>query len=227
MFDQYQSLATSTLGIDRAVFERCLGPVGAEKNLITQRMFDFFDQNADNYISFEEFIVGLSVLTKGTMEEKMTCKQDLEHFLSGFNVVDAFRGYDLDGNGLISRMELKRMLTAYFHISMELVRDVVRTLEDEIISDFDENSSKPVSAAFTASIPENVTNSNAQPTSPKEHWPVMEQMSVEAIDEMVEKLFASVGADSSQGLSFEHFQQLVSTDTTIMAWFESLGKYYP
>ena len=98
-------------------------------------------------------------------------------------------------------------------------------LEDEIITEFDESSNKPVSAAFTASIPEgqNPNTSTTQPSSPREQWPVMEQMSVEAIDEMVDKIFTTVGADINQGLTFDNFRSFVDIDTTIMAWFDALG----
>lgn len=37
-------------------------------------MFRCFDVDADNYISYEEYIKGMSVFLKGKYEEKLKCK---------------------------------------------------------------------------------------------------------------------------------------------------------
>jgi hypothetical protein len=70
-----------------------------------------------------------------------------------FLTIDAFTGYDLDGDGIISRQELLKMFKAYFHLSMELVRDVVKTMEEGMMESFDDEASKPISASFSAPIP--------------------------------------------------------------------------
>ena len=44
------------------------------------------------------------------------------------------------------------MFKAYFHLSLELVRDVVKTMEDGLLQGFDEEDAKPVSATFSAPI---------------------------------------------------------------------------
>ena len=36
--------------------------------------WQFYDVNGDGYIDFNEFIKGLSVLVKGSQEEKIVCK---------------------------------------------------------------------------------------------------------------------------------------------------------
>lgn len=77
MYSQYLSLSTLDQdggGITRLTFEQALGPLGLEKNLITDRIFRFFDQDDDETISFKEMACGLSVLCKGNFEEKITCK---------------------------------------------------------------------------------------------------------------------------------------------------------
>lgn len=73
-------------------------------------------------------------------------------------IIDAFQGYDLNDDGFISRTELHRMFKAYFHLSMELVRDVVKTMEEGLMEGFDDEASKPVSASFTAPIPSSGIN---------------------------------------------------------------------
>lgn len=89
MYSQYLSLSTMTQdggGITRPTFEQALGPLGLEKNLITSRIFHFFDQDDDGIINFKEMACGLSVLCKGNFDEKIDCK----HIYSGI-----FRARDM------------------------------------------------------------------------------------------------------------------------------------
>jgi len=145
-YDQYNSLSTfegEGGGITHNTFELCLGPLSLEKNLIIERLFRFFDQNHDGIISFEELVCGLSILCKGSLDER------IKH---------TFIGYDLDEDGKISRSELHKMLTAYFKLSMNLVRDVVKIMEEGIMENFDDEASKPVSSVFAAPIPSSNNN---------------------------------------------------------------------
>ncbi len=78
LFEQFRFLASvenisgeSTLGITRSCFQKCLGPIGLEINLITDQVFKFFDRNNDLLITFDEFVRGMSVLCKGTFEERV------------------------------------------------------------------------------------------------------------------------------------------------------------
>ncbi|KAG2182337.1 hypothetical protein INT43_007267 [Umbelopsis isabellina] len=312
LYEQFKSLSTvedGDGGIDKNTFEQCLGPLGLEKNLITERIFAFFDQDGDSIINFSELVTGLSVLCKGNLDEKIKY---------------AFKGYDLDNDGYISRDELFRMFKAYFYLSMELVRDVVSAMEDDMMDNFEFSASQPVSAAFTVAIPsassdeednasqneEQVSNhetshqnrrqntrkedyfqqqyaqenrypaprdasessvsesslqeehvqaesptntsesnwlpsSEASPTfsiqslakkrqeeetEPKKPWeekfPIMETMSQDAIEEMVEKTFRSIDTKREGYISYEEFKQFVQTDSSIVSWFEALGTVF-
>lgn len=152
MYSQYLSLSTLDQdggGITRLTFEQALGPLGLEKNLITDRIFRFFDQDNDSIINFKEMACGLSVLCKGNFDEKIDF---------------AFQGYDIDEDGYISREELHEMFKAYFYLSMELIRDVVKTMENDLISNFEYQPGMPISSTFTAPIPREigVRNNNGQ-----------------------------------------------------------------
>jgi EF hand len=69
-FAEFQSLAEDGY-ISRATFDRCLGTVGTKPNIIIDRMFAFYDQDQDGVISFSEMVWGLSVLNRGTLDERM------------------------------------------------------------------------------------------------------------------------------------------------------------
>jgi Ca2+-binding EF-hand superfamily protein len=303
LFEQYKSLADQEEGISKTIFESALGPLGQEKNLITDRIFHFFDQNQNGFIDFSEMCHGMSTLCKGSLDEKVNA---------------SFNGYDLNGDGKISQEELHAMFKAYFQLSMELVRDVVKAMEEEMMESFEDDNNKPVSAVFTAPIPasafqrsstppgsdsEGTTtpiaaeSSNANPkklvpanpsssasmgspkqagheinfpsgdesspntpqngtfvlqspTSPmnathatlRNHWtrrslgipapsrerlqPIMEQISQDAIAEMVQKTFESIDTVQTGFIDYEAFKSYVETDPTLISWFETLGSVF-
>lgn len=75
-YDQFKSLSTVDTedgGITKDTFEKCLGTLKKESQLIVDRIFLFFDHDKDGIISFEEMVKGLSILSKGTMEERIKC----------------------------------------------------------------------------------------------------------------------------------------------------------
>lgn len=128
----------------------------AEKNF---RIFDFFDQDGDGIINFSELVCGLSILCKGSQEEKILCKlfsSKLINFLKKSTTkihTDIFKGYDLDNDGFINIQDLEKMFRAYFRLSFDLIKNIAKALQDEIVLRYDQDSDKPVSAAFTSSIP--------------------------------------------------------------------------
>jgi len=59
------------------------------KQLFLQRLFDAFDENHNDSIDFREFIKGLSIILKGSTDEKMECK--LFFF---FNIIISYNYYN-------------------------------------------------------------------------------------------------------------------------------------
>ncbi|GAM17941.1 hypothetical protein SAMD00019534_011160 [Acytostelium subglobosum LB1] len=86
--------------LDRAQFKLGLNKLShcGLKNLdgtpFPDRLFDLLDINKDNTVDLQEFVGGLSMLCKGSIEEKLEL---------------SFKAYDLDGNGYISKHELSLM----------------------------------------------------------------------------------------------------------------------
>jgi len=234
LYDQYKSLATVEQGINQKTFDRCLGPLGFCKNLVTERIFKFFDRDEDGIINFVDLASGLSVLCKGTQEEK---------------IIYAFKGYDLNNSGYLSRDELRSMFKAYFLLSMELVRDLVKALEEELMANFNDAGDRPVSSVFTAPIPssehpleggkgpmvgERDLNTSGIPGQYKlavsraqaELAPSLAALSEDAIEDLVQAAFQSADEDGDGKLSFEEFKRWAMTDNTMIAWFDSLGSVF-
>lgn len=70
---------------------------GADKSVFIERVFKLFDSNHDGLINFEEFVVGLSLLTPNAVPEK--------------KLQFTFAIYDLDNKNKISPSNLRYMLT--------------------------------------------------------------------------------------------------------------------
>lgn len=81
--------------IDKSEFQRALG---LKRNLFVDRMFELFDANGDQSINFAEFVAGLSTFTtRAKPAEKAKF---------------SFKMYDFNGDELIDKQELGRMLQA-------------------------------------------------------------------------------------------------------------------
>lgn len=126
------------LTMDRKTFERCLVPTGGSRhaapNLIHDRMFAFYDEDKDGYISFEEFLKGLAYRKQKDKLEKV------------------FQGYDIDGDGLVNRKDFLRMFRAYYVLYKQMHRDILDGLEDQVISSTEAQqliaSRQPLSGLF-------------------------------------------------------------------------------
>lgn len=86
--------------VDRQLFNQCLekleqyGFKHPKDTPFGDRLFTLLDANQDGVVDLAEFVCGLSMLCKGTAEEKLAL---------------SFKAYDLDGNGFISEEELTHM----------------------------------------------------------------------------------------------------------------------
>ncbi|KAI1653129.1 hypothetical protein F4813DRAFT_375920 [Daldinia decipiens] len=126
------------LAMDRKTFERCLVPSGgyrhAAPNLIHDRMFAFYDTNHDDLIGFEEFLHGVSYRNR---------KDKLKR---------TFDGYDIDGDGYVSRRDFLRMFRAYYVLYKQMHKDILDGLDDHMMTTTEAqqliNGRQPLSSLF-------------------------------------------------------------------------------
>ncbi|KAF4073852.1 hypothetical protein AMELA_G00248030 [Ameiurus melas] len=105
----------ATHGLDRGKFRNILhNTFGLTDDMIMDRVFRGFDKDNDSYISVKEWIEGLAVFLRGTLDEKIKFCFDI---------------YDLNGDGHISREEMFHML------KNSLIRQMTEEDPDEGIKD--------------------------------------------------------------------------------------------
>ncbi|NWY99396.1 EFCB1 protein, partial [Loxia curvirostra] len=99
LFDTLVAKASSQFagaGFDRTVFRDTLyNAFGMTDDAVLDRVFSTFDKDNTGCITVEEWVEGLAVLLRGTLEEKMKY---------------CFAIYDLNGDGYISKEEMFQML---------------------------------------------------------------------------------------------------------------------
>ncbi|NXU43790.1 EFCB1 protein, partial [Drymodes brunneopygia] len=99
LFDTLVARASSHFagaGFDRTVFRDTLhSAFGMTDDVVLDRVFSTFDKGNNGFITVVEWVEGLAVLLRGTLEEKMKY---------------CFAVYDLNGDGYISREEMFQML---------------------------------------------------------------------------------------------------------------------
>uniref|UniRef100_A0A8C5H1P6 EF-hand domain-containing protein n=1 Tax=Gouania willdenowi TaxID=441366 RepID=A0A8C5H1P6_GOUWI len=102
-------------GVDRGKFRNILHEdFGMTDRMIMDQVFRTFDKDNDGFLSVKEWIKGLSVFLRGTLDERIKY---------------CFGVYDLNGDGYISREEMFHMLKS------SLIRQPTEEDPDEGIKD--------------------------------------------------------------------------------------------
>ncbi|KAK3095571.1 hypothetical protein FSP39_016201 [Pinctada imbricata] len=92
-------------------------------------VFNTFDIDGSGYISFEDFVMGLSVLSRGSLQERL-------HW--------AFNLYDINGDGMITRDEMLLIISAVYEMMGRFTEPIIEdtsTLEhvDLVFKKMDSN----------------------------------------------------------------------------------------
>lgn len=206
-----------------------MGPLAIRKNVLIDQIFKFYDRNNDGFISFPEFTKGLSILTRGTHKEKA------KYF---------FKAYDIDSDNYISKEDLLKVLQAHHQISVELVRDVVKSCEEEMMAGYEDTGNRPISAIFNAPIPqsshttESTTSKSSLWRNPEESCfhndkepetapsSAVEAMTQDALQELMENIFKTADTDKDGRISFAEFKNYILVDPSPMTWFEAIGPVF-
>ncbi|ORX81871.1 EF-hand [Anaeromyces robustus] len=119
----FYQLAGSNEKIDRTRFRDLLtDDFEIDDSLLMDRVFRCLDLDSDNYINHDEFMRGMSILLKGSIEEKMKF---------------CFRVYDLNGDNYISKEEMYQMLKNTLIRVVEEDEDGVKELVEIILKKMD------------------------------------------------------------------------------------------
>jgi len=95
LFAQIRALSSNERGLDKAAFLSHF-PL---PDLLGDRLFMVLDFKNDRYIDYEEFLCGLAVACRGSMEQKVRLFQEI---------------FDLDGDGVVGHDELRAVLVSVF-----------------------------------------------------------------------------------------------------------------
>jgi len=142
LYDTFQQLSEGgKKKVDRETFRKGLGMLekAGLRNLddspFVERLFTLLDVNSDGQIDLTEFVTGLSLLCKGSVEEKLAL---------------SFKAYDLDGNGYITKDELASMFKSAWisgfralcatHGNEDLSMDDLNEFSEEMATLFAENA---------------------------------------------------------------------------------------
>ncbi|CAI6336082.1 unnamed protein product [Periconia digitata] len=150
LWDQFTCLAATLwdsdpnnigCAMDRRAFDHAFIPryscFVSAPNLVYDRIFAYFDTDRNGLIGFEEFIKGLDGLHSSDSRIKLRI---------------AFNGYDINGDGYISRKDVLRVFRALYAIERESARNfVTEAAEDLVVHGASETirSSQPLGSAFT------------------------------------------------------------------------------
>lgn len=84
-------------------------PQGANTSQYAHYVFNTLDHNHAGLLSFEDFVTGLSILSRGTLEEKLKW---------------TFSLYDINGDGCITKEEMTDIITAIYDLMGKCIEPV-------------------------------------------------------------------------------------------------------
>jgi len=138
------ALSSSPHGLDRDTFKTGLGRLAVEDDLFVSRVFSLVDDDGSGCIDWNEFLLAMSALEKGSAEVKARF---------------VFQCYDVDQDGSISKSDLATMFLAGSMLRPdETTEEVVSTFVDKVFEQFGRSATGKISfedvVAYMKSRPE-------------------------------------------------------------------------
>lgn len=222
---KFESIANGRSHISRDEFQKVLsrGTFSPDSPFV-QRLVEVLDDDSNNSIDFKEFVVGLSLFTRGQTE-------DLLSF--------SFKCFDLSGDGVISRDELKHvLLTLSTTINNSVRGPLVDTLRNEFASaptalarasSTSSASASPRAgddaAAAVASPVRQVREMSSDARAKLEALRLETQPSLaqlrDEVERFVDHVFDEFDVNHDGALQFEEYRELVRSHPIVMSFFKA------
>lgn len=122
--------------INKTEFKEIMKQMGVTDEFLQDTIFKVFDENHDGAINFQEFVCALSVMTRGSPDEKLEF---------------AFSMYDIDKNGFITKEEMALIMDSFYKLVGPLVTfsgkkyETPSQLVDEFFDQMDTNKDGNIS----------------------------------------------------------------------------------
>jgi len=105
MYKQFKK-ETPQGAINKVEFKEVMKQMGVVDNFLQDLIFNVFDTDKDGSINFREFVFALSVMTRGTPDEKLEF---------------AFQMFDIHGQGYITKEDVNKVLDSFYKLVGPLV----------------------------------------------------------------------------------------------------------
>eukprot|EP00002_Diphylleia_rotans_P003203 TRINITY_DN12178_c0_g1_i1.p1 TRINITY_DN12178_c0_g1~~TRINITY_DN12178_c0_g1_i1.p1 ORF type:complete len:175 (+),score=58.75 TRINITY_DN12178_c0_g1_i1:114-638(+) len=142
MYKRFQQQVPNGL-IKKGEFTKLMDSINIKDKMVIEMLFRAFDENKDGSINFREFLVSMSIMTRGTFDQKLDF---------------SFGMFDLDGNGFISKEELGRIAETFFKMIRGKIalRDgsefpTSKAFVDKFFDEFDANHDGKISKEVSCS----------------------------------------------------------------------------
>lgn len=154
LYDQFKCIASYHwandpekihLAINRAGFDKYFTMTADDRpptpNLIYDRIFRFYDKSNNGFITFPDFVHGMTELANNHTREA--------------RIRRLFKAFDLDEDDFVTRLDFLRMLRAHQQLNKEQTYELIYSREDTILTteEIEETviSTNPISAVFGGS----------------------------------------------------------------------------
>jgi hypothetical protein len=99
-------------------------------------------------------------------------------------------------------------------------------LEEDAGDESDSSESRSPIALLRDQVQTNHQKHKEELQSPDGDVPLVEVVSQEAIEELIDVIFMSAGSEADQMLDYDKFVTVVMHDMNLLSWFEALGPIF-